>query len=199
MRTRTALRAGLAFGVAAVVGGSLAVAFDGAPGVGTDAAFSDEPLAIFGDEEALVPDAGTLGLGEPIIEHIDGAPIYRAASAAGITAYVTKLADQSICVIAAAEAADVTMTCGTSEMAAAGRVVLRTQDRPTDPSYFVGVMPNDATGAEVDGRSAVVGENAFIAVGTATSGAYAITGDDGQRVDVDMHIDQVPDGGQAAD
>jgi hypothetical protein len=88
------------------------------------------------------------------------------------------------------------MTCGTSEMAAGGHVTLRTQNRPDDPSHFVGIAPNDATGVQVDGTAGIVDKNVFIATGASDTGTYTITGDGGKQTTVDMAIDQVPNEAQ---
>lgn len=130
-----------------------------------------------------------LGFG---LEHLDGAPVYLAAKADGITAYVARLNDGTLCILAASSGDGAAMTCGTYEMAASGRVTLRTQNRPDDPSYFVGIAPNDATGIQVEGKQGVVDNNVFIATGGAATDTYTITGDGGKQATVDMAIDRVP-------
>jgi hypothetical protein len=192
MKTTTAIRAGLAFGVAAIAGGAIAVAFDGNSDRQTSPTFSTARLAILQDDTARVPDATAIGLGDPILEYLSGAPVYLAAQANGITAYVAELKDGTLCVLAASAGDGVAMTCGTSDMAGSGNVALRTQNRPDDPSYFVGIAPNDATGVRVDDQAGVVDNNVFIAVGKAKTDTYTITGDGGKQSTIDMAIDQVP-------
>ena len=196
MKTTTAIRAGLAFGVAAIAGGAIAAALDGNSAGPTSPTFSTAPLTILLNDTGRVPDATAIGLGDPILEYLDGAPLYLAAQANGITAYVAELKDGTFCVLAASGGDGVAMTCGTSDMVGSGQVTLRTQNRPDDPSYFVGIAPNDATGVQVDGRPGVVDNNVFIATGKATTDTYTITGDGGKRTTIDMEIDQVPNQAQ---
>lgn len=196
MKTSTAIRAGLAFGIAAIAGGAIAAAVDGNSDGQPSPTFSTSPLRILQGDTARVPDATVIGLGDPILDYLDGAPVYLASESDGITAYVAQLDDGTLCVLAASSNDGVAMTCGTLEMAASGNVTLRTQNRPDDPSYFVGIAPNDATGVQVAGKAGVVDNNVFIAVGEASSDTYTITGAEGKQVTVDMSIDQVPNEAQ---
>ena len=190
MRISRAVRVGLAFGVAFVIGGVGAAAISGSPGSEFETVFSTAPLKVLNDDSVLVVDPEQLGLGQPILDMIDGSSIYESAQSAGVTAYVVSLDDGSLCVLAVSASDGTAMTCGTAELAAAGRVVLRSQNRPEDPSLFVGIAPNDVTGVEVDGRAGVVFRNAFIASGSPTDDAYTLEGESGLHVTVDMNIDQ---------
>lgn len=192
MKLSTAVRTGLAFGVAAVLGGVATAAVNSPTGVEPNPVFSTARINILQDGSARIDHPETLGLGQPVLDLLDGAPIYRAIESAGVTAYVANLSDGSLCIVAASRLDGTAMTCGTVGMAAAGQVTLRTQNRPHDPSLFVGIAPNDATGIQVDGQPGTVGNNAFIAIGSPTTGTYTLTGTGGKQVTVDMAIDQIP-------
>lgn len=194
MRTSLAIRAGLAFGAAVVVGGTIAAAVDTTGSTEPSPVFSTEQLTVLSNNSAVVDDPeATLSLDEGMTDYLDGASVYRASQAAGITAYVAELADGSLCVIGTQAGDGTTMTCGTPEMAAVGQVTYRSQNRPDDLSYFVGIASNDVTGIAVDSKAGHVASNVFIAVGSPTTDAFIIEGADGTSVTVDMNVDQEPD------
>ena len=170
MKTSLAIRAGLAFGAAVVVGGAIAAAVDTTGSTEPKPVFSTEQLTLLSDSSAVVVDPETaLSLDDGISAYLGGASVYRATEAAGVTAYVAELADGSLCVIGTQVDDGTTMTCGTRDMAAVGQVTYRSQNRPGDPSYFVGIAPNDATGVAVDSKAGHVANNVFIAVGSPTT------------------------------
>lgn len=190
MRIKDALKVGLVFGAAAIVGGVATAAVTSLSAGKPAPEFSTDPLIVFQDESSRVDDLATLDLGEPMRQVLDGAVLHLAAQLDGATAYVAQLTDGSLCVLAASAQDGTAMTCGTTETAAGGHVALRTQDRPDDPSLFVGIAPNDVSEVEVDGISGVVANNAFIAVGGPGTDTFILHGDRGQRVSVDMAIDE---------
>lgn len=190
MRIKQAIRVGLAFGFALIVGGAAAAAISSSTPPEIEPKFSTEPLAVLNDSSALLGGPQDAGLEQPIPDELEGSTIYRSAQSDGITAYIASLDDGSLCVLAASETDGTAMTCGTAEMASAGRLGLRTQNRPQDPSLFVGIAPNDVTGIQVDGDYGVVSKNAYIASGSPDTDTYTLEGADGQQVTVDMSIDQ---------
>lgn len=190
MRIKQAIRVGLAFGFALVIGGAAAAAISSTTPSELEPKFSAEPLAVFSDSSALLGGPQDAGFEQPIPEELEGSTIYRSAESDAVSVYIADLEDGSLCVLAASESDGIAMTCGTAEMAAAGRVGLRTQNRPQDPSLFVGIAPNDVTGVRVDGESGVVSNNAYIASGSPDTDTYTLEGADGQQVTIDMSIDQ---------
>ena len=179
--SRTAL-AGLVFGAAAVAGGMIAVSSSGSDGVTT---FSTSRLNILGTGRvAQLPAIDGIAAVKDIVG--DG-PLHVAASVSGVNTWVAETADGSICVVAE-DSGGFAATCGSMDEVAAGRVVLRVQNRVTDPSVFVGVASNDVTAASVGSVDAVVNDNVWIAIAGPTDSTYSVTGPSGS-VKVDMHID----------
>lgn len=193
MRTSTMIRAGLAFGTAAIAGGTIAAAID-RPSIDAtpaSAVFSTARLSVLQNTAARVADPASIGLskGNSILDYLGGAPIYNTTSANGVTAYIAELNDGSLCILTTAVGDGVTMTCGTYAMAAAGQVTIRSQNRPTDPSYFIGIAPNDVTTVQVDGKAGTVKNNVFIAIGSPRSATYKIQDATGKSATVAMNID----------
>ncbi|HEX6299384.1 MAG TPA: hypothetical protein VF148_02835 [Acidimicrobiia bacterium] len=153
--------------------------------------FSTSPLKLLSDGSSLLADPNEIGFDEHDLDILTGASIYRAADSDGLTAYVARLEDGSLCLIATSAADGGAMTCGTMDSVAAGRLVLRSQNQPGDPSLFVGIAPNDVIDVQVDGTSTFLANNVFVGSGLPTTDEYSLTGESGQRVTVDMNVDGV--------
>lgn len=190
MRIKQAIRVGLVFGFALVIGGVAAAAINSSTGSEFEPSFSTEPLSVLSDQSAREGDPQEAGFDEPVLDVLADSTVYESAQSDGVTAYIASRDDGSLCVLAVSETDGTAITCGSVEAAAAGHLALRTQNRPQDPSLFVGIAPNDVTGIQVDGDYGVVSKNAFIASGSPTTDTYTLEGADGQRVTVDMNIEQ---------
>jgi hypothetical protein len=178
--TRTAL-AGLVFGVAAVAGGVLAAASSGSgPNVTT---FSVDRLHVL-DDGPVVQLPSVDGI-EAVRQIVGDASLHEAASLPGVHTWVAEVADGSICIVAE-DSGGYAATCGSMEMVAAGRVVLRVQNRASDPSLFVGVASNDVTAASVGGNDGLVDRNVWIVTAGPHDFRYEVRGPVGS-VTVDMN------------
>jgi hypothetical protein len=192
MRISNAIRVGLAFGVAFVIGGIAAAAVTSStssPTAEPEPVFSTARLEVFGDTSALV-DAEQLGLDPSVLEFLDGSSLYESVQSEGVAVYIAELADGSLCVLAVSTGDGTVMTCGAMEAVAAGQVAFRSQNRPQDPSLFVGIASNDVNSIKVGDRVGVVSDNAFLATGGPSDDVYTLGGESGLEISVDMNIDQ---------
>ena len=182
--TRIAL-AGTVFGIAAVAGGLIALATSTTSSISSSkVAFSTARLHVLDDGAlATLPDVDGI---DAIRSIVGSAPLHVAASASGVDTWLVETAGGSVCVVAE-DSGGYAATCGTMEQVATGQVVLRIQNRATDPSLFVGIASNDVVSAAVGSIEVAVTNNVWIAEAGPTDAAYTVASAS-NRVTVEMNI-----------